>query len=263
MTQGLAAAKNMFGGKSKKEMGRDPVSGNFDSPGERKRLEQEMQANNNRSKGSIFEDEISDATPADAEGDGAGQAQAVKTKESMAFVTDPNPRARVRWQRKKVIQMVHKRGQLTKKERLKMTEREYTHKSKFLPTSVKKLVMLSRQIAGKTLDDAITQMQWSKKAIAREMKWYLEEARDTAIASRGMGLGRPNDELLVEPLKIQTKEGKWIQIWDPTRMYVAQSWVGRGPWRGKRMDIKGRGRFGIIKNPATSMFLFSTLVRKY
>lgn len=261
MTQGLSAVKNaIFGGKSKKELGRDRVAGNLDDPTERKRLAQEMQASQNQGKGSIFEEEMSSTAPSQEEGGAMEQQPAVKTKESMAFVTDPNPRARVRWQRKKVIQMVHKRGELTKQERLKMTEREYTHKSKFLPTSVKKLVMLSRQIAGKTLDEAITQMQWSKKSIAREIKWYLEEARDSAIASRGMGLGRANDEVLHEPLKIQTKEGKWIQIWDPTRMYVAQSWVGRGPWRGKRMDIKGRGRFGIIKNPATSRCPFPALV---
>lgn len=258
MTQGLAAAKNaLFGGRStKKEIGRDApsVSGNLDDPAERKRLTQELQRNqgDNKTKGSIFEDDLKESQADELEGQ---QPQAVKTKDNISFVTDPNPRARVRWERKKVIQMVRKRGELTKQERILMSEREYTHKSKFLPTSVKKLVMLSRQIAGKTVDDAITQMQWSKKAISREMKWYLEEARDMAIASRGMGLGRVNDETFAQPKRIQTKEGKWIDIRDPTRMYVAQSWVGRGPWRGRRMDIKGRGRFGIIKNPSTSTSL--------
>jgi hypothetical protein len=138
MTQGLAAMKDaIFGGKSKKEQGREAPSGNLDSLDERNRMAKELESMNaSRSKGSIFEDEISEASPS-GEGDEMGQTQAVKTKENMAMVTDPNPRARVRWQRKKVIQMVRRKGQLTKQQRLKMTEREYTHKSEFLPTSVK------------------------------------------------------------------------------------------------------------------------------
>lgn len=133
-----------------------------------------------------------------------------------------------------------------------MTERELLHKSEFLPTSVKKLVMLARQIAGKPIDEAITQMEWSKKKMAAEMKYYLEEARDLAVAQRGMGLGRAKGELLDKPRKIRTKDGKWLEIDDPTRMYIAQSWVGRGAWLGKELDYKGRGRHGIIKHPSTS-----------
>ena len=150
--------------------------------------------------------------------------------------------------------MVRRNGQLSKEDRLKMTERELVHKSEFMPTSVKKLVMLSRQIAGKSLDDAITQMQWSKKKMAAEIRYYLEEARDLAIAQRGMGLGQAKGQLLDKPRKIQTKDGKWLEIADPTRMYIAQSWVGRGPWLGKSLDYKGRGRQGIIQHPSTSKF---------
>lgn len=200
-------------------------------------------------EGGIFEDELQPAGETGPEGR-TGRSQ--KTSENMAIVTDPDPRSRVRWQRRKVIQMVRKRGEMTREERIKMTEREHLHTSKFLPTSTKKLVMLSRQIAGKTLDDAITQMQWSKKKMAAEIKYYLEEARDLAIAHRGMGLGRANGELLEKPQKIQTKDGKWIEISDPTRMYIAQSWVGRGKWRGKSLDYKARATFGIMKHPSTS-----------
>lgn len=199
---------------------------------------------------SIFQDEIDQASE---KTDGQqGPQVAVKTRENTALVVNPDPRGRLRWHRKKVIQMVRKNGELTKEERIKMTEREMLHKSHFLPTSVKKLVMLSRQIAGKPLDDAIAQMKWSKKKMGREILYYLEEARDLAIAHRGMGLGRVNGETLSKPVKIQTKEGKWIEVSDPTSMYVAQSWVGRGEWRGKEIDFKGRGRSGIIQHPSTS-----------
>lgn len=148
--------------------------------------------------------------------------------------------------------MIRTNGAISKEVRVKMTERQLLHKSQFMPTSVKKLVMLSRQIAGKPVDEAISQMQWSKKKMAAEVKYYLEEARDLAIAQRGMGLGQVNGEVLDKPRKIFTKEGKWIEVTDPTRMYIAQSWVGRGPWRGRALDYKGRGRTGLIHHPATS-----------
>lgn len=180
------------------------------------------------------------------------QERQAKTRENMAMVTDPDPRSRLRWQRKKVIQMLRSNGAISKEDRIKMTERQLLHKSEFMPTSVKKLVMLSRQIAGKYVDDAITQMQWSKKKMAAEVKYYLEEARDLAVAHRGMGLGKVNGQTFEEPKKIQTKDGSWIEVSDPTRMYVAQSWVGRGPWRGKEYDYKGRGRTGTIQHPSTS-----------
>ncbi|UNI15631.1 39S ribosomal protein L22, mitochondrial [Purpureocillium takamizusanense] len=210
----------------------------------------------------IFQDEIEAAPRAGAaaqeERSAAAQAEQ-KTRETMAMVTDPDPRARMRWHRKKVIQMIRTNGHVTERERLARTERQLLHQSSFLPTSVKKLVMLSRQIAGKPVDDAIAQMQWSKKKMAAEIKYYLEEARDLAVAQRGMGLGKANGEVLDKPRKIQTKEGKWIDIADPTRMYIAQSWVGRGPWRGKSIDYKGRGRMGVIQHPSTS---FTVLLKE-
>ncbi|KAM4065953.1 ribosomal protein [Hirsutella rhossiliensis] len=210
----------------------------------------------------IFQDEIDSTSPgpaAAAPASGPKEAVVQKTRETMAMVADPNPRSRVRWQRNKVIQMVRNNGQLTKEDRIKMTERELVHKSHFLPTSLKKLVMLSRQIAGKPVDEAITQMRWSKKKMSAEMRYYLEEARDLAVAQRGMGLGKVNGESLPKPRKIMAKDGKWIAITDPTRIYVAQSWVGRGPWRGQELDYKGRGRHGLIQHPSTS---FSVVLKE-
>lgn len=232
----------------------DPATSQLDDPKNREAfLERAMHGGVDDS---IFRDEIeASQKEAAAEETVAGAAEAEpKTRESMAMVVDPDPRSRIRWQRKKVIQMVQRNGRLTREERIKISERELLHKSEFMPTSVKKLVMLARQISGKTVDDAITQMQWSKKKFAAEVKYYLEEARDLAVAQRGMGLGKVNGETLTKPVKIQDGEGKWLEITDPTRMYIAQSWVGRGPWRGKRIDYKGRGRMGIIKHPSTCMF---------
>jgi ribosomal protein L22 len=199
----------------------------------------------------IFQEEIEAAKPAD-DAPAAQEPSEVRTKESLAMVVDPDVRSRIRWQRKKVIQSVRRNGELTKEERIKMTERELLHKSDFFPTSVKKLVMLARQIAGKPVDEAIQQMKWSKKKFAAEVKYHLEEARDLAVVQRGMGLGKVNGDVFDKPRKVQDKDGKWIEIADPTRLYVAQSWVGRGPWRGKEIDYKGRGRMGVIQPPSTS-----------
>jgi ribosomal protein L22 len=238
--------------RGRKESAMAPnVSSNLDDPRERAKF-----INSNfsaKTEGSIFQDEIDGANKVDERKEATGgPIPVVRTRDNTAMALDPDPGNRIRWERKKVMQLVRRGGRLTRQERILATEREHTHKSEFLPTSVKKLVMLSRQIAGKTVDDAITQMQWSKKKMAREMRFYLEEARDLAIAQRGMGLGKVNGELFEKPRKIQTVDGKWIEISDPTQMYVAQSWVGRGPIRGKELDYKGRGRSGIIEHPSTS-----------
>ncbi|KAF4465640.1 MRPL22 Mitochondrial ribosomal large subunit [Fusarium albosuccineum] len=265
-------AANIFKGWGKpknKQAGsvssQDPVTSQLDDPKNREQfIERSMYSG---VEDNIFQDEIEAPSKAQAEvAPGAAEIEH-KTKDTMAMVVDPDPRSRVRWQRKKVIQMVRRNGRLTKEDRIKMTERQLLHKSEFMPTSVKKLVMLARQIAGKNVDDAILQMKWSKKKMSAEVRYYLEEARDLAIAQRGMGLGEVNGETLTKPRKIQTVDGKWLEITDPTRMYIAQSWVGRGPWRGKRIDYKGRGRMGIIKHPSTSLTILlkeeKTRIREY
>lgn len=229
------------------------VAPELDEPEERQRfLSQNMRPS---VKDNIFQDELdanAPASPSPSAGSTFQDIEMAKTREAMAPVVDPDPRNRIRWQRKKVMQLVRSGGRLTKEERIKMTERELLHKSDFLRTSVKKLVMLTRQIAGKTVDDAITQMKWSKKKMAAEIKFYLEEARDRAVVERGMGLGKVTGESLPKPVEIKTKDGKWVKITDPTRIYVAQSWVGRGRLLGGRIDYMGRGRHGRIEYPQTS-----------
>ncbi|KAI1271215.1 ribosomal protein L22/L17 [Xylaria sp. FL0933] len=178
-----------------------------------------------------------------------------KMKEHMERALDPDPRWRVRYQRKKIMQMVRANGQLSRKEQIKRSEKELTSTSSILPTSTKKLVHLSHQIVGKTVEDAITQMRYSKKKMAREVRWQLEAARDEAIAQRGMGLGEQsgeqNGETATKPRKIQTKDGKTIEVTDPSRLYVDESWVTKGQWRRARIHFRGRGRMATMWSPTT------------
>jgi ribosomal protein L22 len=132
-----------------------------------------------------------------------------------------------------------------------------TSTSPGMPTSTKKLVHLSHQIVGKTVDDAITQMTYSKKKMAREVKVQLEEARAAAIAAHGMGLGEVNGEIFDKPKKIQTKEGKWIQVSDPTTLYVDESWVGKGPYRGYRIQYHARSRMSAMWRPTSRQLSLS------
>ncbi|KAI1160746.1 ribosomal protein L22/L17 [Nemania serpens] len=177
-----------------------------------------------------------------------------RMKEHMERALDPDPRWRVRYQRKKIMQMVRANGKLSKQERIKLSEKEITSNSELVPTSTKKLIFLSHQIVGKTVDEALTQMRFSKKKFAREVTYQLEEARDTAIVSRGMGLGVRNGETLAKR-NIKTKDGKAIEVHDPTRLYVEQSWVTKGPDRGFRIHYAGRGRQYPMYRPTARIHL--------
>lgn len=209
---------------------------------------------------------------------------------NMLPILDPDPNARERWMRKKVIQMVRRGGRMSKTQVIKRTEREHLNKSHNMKTSVKKLGALARQIAGKPIDDAITQMRFSKKKVAQEVMKQLEFARDEAVTMRGMGLGnvaveedadnlnesspsisgttKPEVESKKqdEPLDIQLKSGKRHTVTDRSQIYIDQAWVGRGPY-GKLPDYRARGRVNIMRTPFTSISLLlkeeTTRVREY
>jgi ribosomal protein L22 len=186
----------------------------------------------------------------------------------MARVLHPDPNARERWERKKVIQMIKKGGRLTKDQFIKRTEREHLVKSHNMKTSTKKLGMIARQIAGKTIDDAITQMRFSNKKVAQEVLKQLEFARDEAVVMRGMGLGSaanrdpegPDPESSSSsssaappaPLSIQLKDGKRHTVDDRSKIYIDQAWVGRGPY-GQLPDYRARGRVYVMRTPWTSL----------
>jgi ribosomal protein L22 len=93
-------------------------------------------------------------------------------------VLDPRPSVREGWQRRMIIRSIRRRGRLTRTETLLRTERSSLSKSHFFKTSVKKLMMLARQIAGKDLDEAMLQMRFSKKKAAREVLAHLKHAKN-------------------------------------------------------------------------------------
>ncbi|KAI5359677.1 Putative ribosomal protein L22/L17 [Septoria linicola] len=237
---------------------------------------------------SIFEDERRIAAQRERDGgqqdgeDGTTTVGGVqRNPTSIARVTQPDPNARERWERKKVIQMIKNGGRLSKAQFIKRTEREHLVKSHNMKTSVKKLGMIARQIAGKTIDDAITQMRFSKKLVAQEVLKQLEHARDEAVVMRGMGLGNiasaDGAEIVNEspasnnvaatadgsleaakalqaPTKIaiQLKDGKRHKVEDRSNIYIDQAWVGRGPY-GQLPDYRARGRVFIMRTPWTSL----------
>ncbi|KAM0277310.1 hypothetical protein ACHAQH_005901 [Verticillium albo-atrum] len=237
----------------------------LDDPKIRQRLLAEQQQQKAPSlSDSIFQDEVEAATSDSLARPGAEAARSRQAtpSEAAAWRVDPDPRSRVRWERKKVIQMVQRQTASSEPsdyerrvERIRLTERHMTHKSPFLETSTKKLVMLARQIQGKTLQDALTQMTYSKKKMAREVKFHLEEARDFAVVSRGMGLARAGAAAGEKDavVKIKTKDGQSLKVTDPSSLYVAEAWVNKGPSRNRRIEFKGRGRTGLIISPSTGI----------
>ncbi|KAI4218317.1 MAG: hypothetical protein LQ349_008766 [Xanthoria aureola] len=191
----------------------------------------------------------------------------------LAAALDPNPEARQRWQRNQIIRNVRNRGQLTKAQRLARTERESLSKSPFYPTSVKKLMPLARQIAGKPIEEAIVQMRFSKKKVARDVKKHLEFARDKAIVERGMGIGAATAEYnraagidesdgAAEDdasqgdhrpgMVVEDKKGKRRFVSDTSSIYVDEAWVGRGSY-GRDYDYRARGATYLLRPPETSI----------
>lgn len=170
----------------------------------------------------------------------------------MAAALNPDPRGAARWQRKMVIRETQRRGRVSRTTQLLRTEREDRLVSPMIKTSVKKLVMLSHQIAGKPIDEAILQMRFSKKKAAKEVLKHLEYARDHATVARGMGLGEA-EGTKGQPTEIELKDGKRKVVKDRTDIYVDQAWVSRGTY-GKTYEFRARGRVNVLRLPSTSEF---------
>ncbi|KAK8854915.1 hypothetical protein IAR55_003654 [Kwoniella newhampshirensis] len=98
---------------------------------------------------------------------------------------------------------------------------EHRYKSDEHKISHRKLNLLSRQIANLPIDEAIVQMQFSDKRASRWVKSTLALARDHAVDKN---LSRD-------------------------KLVVAESWVSKGP-KISRLDIKGRGKYGIKHHPS-------------
>ncbi|KAL9085702.1 MAG: hypothetical protein Q9165_007451 [Trypethelium subeluteriae] len=184
-------------------------------------------------------------------GEDDGSPKRVHDPAALAAVLDPDPSSRLRWERKKTIRSIRHRGRIPRTLMLKRTERESLSKSHFFKTSIKKLSPLARQIAGKSIEDAISQMRFSRKKVSQDVGEHLEAARNRAIVARGMGLGEA-EGTKGEPVVIETKEGKRKVVEDRTGIYIDQAWVGRGPY-GQGLDYRARGRIHLLRLPTTSL----------
>ncbi|EZF30051.1 54S ribosomal protein L22 [Trichophyton mentagrophytes] len=214
--------------------------------------------------GSIFSDgEVSTSGPTpkkkraskkDKDEDGdveQSTALADRNRDTISRTLIPHPERRARWERKMVIRAVKNRGQLTKEEVIQQSERELQSRSHWFKTSVKKLGPLARQVAGKKVEDAIMQMRYSKKKAAKDVLAFLEQARNEAIVSRGMGIKTNNDEGNTE-VEIKLKDGKRYTVRDEREIYVDQAWVNRGPY-GVDFDHRARGQINRLRPPYTAL----------
>ncbi|OAX43502.1 ribosomal protein L22 [Rhizopogon vinicolor AM-OR11-026] len=106
----------------------------------------------------------------------------------------------------------------------KATEHKYSTAN--FKISHRKLNMLGRQISGKPIDHAIVQMQFSEKRASSRIKSMLATAKLHATAYKNM---------------------------DSSRLVVAEAWVTKGPKQLKRLEPRGRGKFGIRVHPDSRM----------
>ncbi|KAJ1914975.1 39S ribosomal protein L22, mitochondrial [Mycoemilia scoparia] len=105
------------------------------------------------------------------------------------------------------------------------TVKEFGFSTSNFSTSHKKLRFLAKQIAGLPINEAIEQMQHSPKKAAEKIKNTLAFARKNAIYQKQM---------------------------HPDITYVSEAWVGKGRFT-KRIDMKARGRFGVMHHPTAHM----------
>lgn len=200
--------------------------------------------------------------------------QKEEEKRLLSVNIDPAPTARRSLERKLVIKSLRKHGRMTKAAKILRTERSSLYKSTFLPTSVKKMTKILNQIQGKTVSEALVQLRFSPKKIARDIYKGLIIAQDEAIAARGMGLGDKNalkkwieqrnevastlanlDEKTPKTKGVQQvielKDGKKKLVKDATEIYIDQAWCGRGEsW--KSPEFRARGKVNMLTHRTTS-----------
>jgi len=105
----------------------------------------------------------------------------------------------------------------------KATEHKYSTAN--FKISHRKLNMLGRQISGKPIDSAILQMMFSEKRASKRIKSMLVVAKDHAV-QKGL---------------------------TEKRLVVSEAWVCKGDNVLKRLEPRGRGRFGIRQHPDSSL----------
>lgn len=104
---------------------------------------------------------------------------------------------------------------------------EHRYRTANFKASPQKLNLLANQIAGKSVEDAILQMQFSPKRPAKRILSTIALARDHAIRYKGM---------------------------DESKLVVAQAWVGKGEYQ-RRLRIHARAKRGIMHHPQAHMAL--------
>ncbi|KAJ7129680.1 ribosomal protein L22/L17, partial [Mycena epipterygia] len=102
------------------------------------------------------------------------------------------------------------------------------HKESTIPFTIshRKLNKLGRQIAGKPIDYAILQMQFSNKRAGSRIKDLLTSAKQGAVQRRRM---------------------------DSPTLVVAEAWVNKRNSRSRKMVAQGRGHRGIREKPSSSL----------
>ncbi|KAJ7095376.1 mitochondrial 50S ribosomal protein L22 [Mycena belliarum] len=102
------------------------------------------------------------------------------------------------------------------------------HKESTIPFNIshRKLNMLGRQIAGKPIDYAILQMQFSNKRAGSKVKDLLTSAKQGAVQRRQM---------------------------DSPTLVVAEAWVNKRAKASKKMVAQGRGHRGTRIKPRSSL----------
>ncbi|KAH7929439.1 ribosomal protein L22 [Leucogyrophana mollusca] len=113
---------------------------------------------------------------------------------------------------------------LTVAKKKKASEHKYSTAN--FKISHRKLNKLGRQIAGKPIDHAIMQMQFSEKRASSRIKSMLATAKVHAANYKNM---------------------------DSSKLVVAEAWVTKGPKQLKRLEPRGRGKYGIRVHPDSRM----------
>lgn len=183
-----------------------------------------------------------------------GELQDDRSRDLLNVVLDPKPFQRWRWERARIIKDARRGWRISKEDYLKRTERQCVENSVWLKTSVKKLSLLARMLAGKNIDEALLQLRFSKKRTADEVAKHLEHARDMAIVKWGMGLGEVEDRK-GDPIEIRLKDGTKKMITDRTAIYIEQAMVQRGSYE-LQAEIRARGKTNFLRKPYSGELLF-------
>jgi ribosomal protein L22 len=115
--------------------------------------------------------------------------------------------------------------------------RDFWIRTPFFRVSSQKLNLLGRQITRLPLPMAILQMKFTKKKAGKEVYDLLMQAQ-ARIANLTVNNSSSSQSTQ--------------QVTDPSKFIVQQATVGNGPYL-KRIDIKGRGRHGVIWRPHSFM----------